>query len=225
MVSSLRDVAYLLARKTADEYRNKGYKVSLDMPLDFLPGFRADVVVSKDGETKVIEVKSRSSLGANPKIVELARIIDTKPGWSFDLVLVAEPEIVDSPQGAHPFKDEAILQRIEEAENTLAAGFSQAAFLLAWSACEASLRDLVAEEDISDSQITRPDYVLKQAVFQGLLSHDDYDSLTTMRKYRNAIVHGFSVDDFGNELTTGLINVAKRIMAAKTQGADDSAPE
>ena len=68
MVSSLRDTAYLLARKTADEYRNKGYKVSLDMPLDFLPGFRADVVVSKDGETKVIEVKSRSSLGANPKL-------------------------------------------------------------------------------------------------------------------------------------------------------------
>ena len=225
MVSNLRDTAYLLARKTADEYRNKGYKVSVDMPLDFLPGFRADVVVSKDGETKVIEVKSRSSLGANPKIVELARIIDTKPGWSFDLVLVAEPEIVASPQGAHPFKGEAILQRIEEAENTLAAGFSQAAFLLAWSACEASLRDLVAEEDISDSQITRPDYVLKQAVFQGLLSHDDYASLTTMRKYRNAIVHGFSVDNFGNELTTGLINVAKRIMAAKTQGADDSAPE
>ena len=129
MVSSLRDVAYLLARKTADEYRNKGYKVSLDMPLDFLPGFRADVVVSKDGETKVIEVKSRSSLGANPKIVELARIIDTKPGWSFDLVLVAEPEIVDSPQGAHPFKDEAILQRIEEAENTLAAGILSGCFL------------------------------------------------------------------------------------------------
>lgn len=221
-MSSLRDTTYLLARKTAEEYRNKGYKVSLDMPIDFLPGFIADVVASKDNETKVIEVKSRSSLGANPKIAELARIIDTKPGWSFELVLVAEPEKVDSPQGTHPFKVETILQKIKEAENARASGFSEAAFLLAWSACEASVRELVAAEDASDSRIAAPDYVLKQAVFQGLLSHEDYDSLTTMRKYRNAIAHGFEVDSFDDKLTTELINMVKRMMAANPPASDDS---
>ena len=34
---------HLLARKTAEEFRSKGYEVTLDAPLDFFPGYRADL--------------------------------------------------------------------------------------------------------------------------------------------------------------------------------------
>ena len=42
------------AEKTAAEYRSRGYEVFRDAPLDFLPGFSADLLVRKDGESKVI---------------------------------------------------------------------------------------------------------------------------------------------------------------------------
>ena len=57
---------------TAEEYRRKGYQVYRELRLDFLRGFIPDLVVEKNGEKKVIEVKSRSMLG-NDQIVEMAR--------------------------------------------------------------------------------------------------------------------------------------------------------
>ena len=39
---------YQLTRKTAEEYRSRGYELSVDTPLDFLPGYRADLVVQRD---------------------------------------------------------------------------------------------------------------------------------------------------------------------------------
>ena len=59
---------YFLLRKKADEYRDQGYEVSLDSALDFLPSHSPDLIVRKDGATKVVEGKSRSSLATNPKI-------------------------------------------------------------------------------------------------------------------------------------------------------------
>ena len=133
MVRQATDSEYLLTHKTAEEYRSKGYEVLPEAALDFMPDFRADLLVRRGDEVKVIEVKSRPSLAADPKISELARIIDAKPGWSFELLLVGEPEKMDSPEGARSFDGENITARLEEAQKSLEGGFSEAAFLLAWS--------------------------------------------------------------------------------------------
>ena len=156
---------YLLTQKTAEEYRSMGYEVIVEASLDFLPGFTADLLVWKGDEVKVIEVKSRPSLAADPKVSELARIIESKPGWTFELLLVSEPEKLDSPEGARSFESESIVHRFEEAEKALQAGFPEAAFLLAWSAHEAAIREMIAEQGVADSTITGPGYVLDQAVF------------------------------------------------------------
>ena len=202
----------LLADMTAEEYRNKGYEVSRETQFDFLPGFCTDLVVRKGDEVKVIEVKSRASLAANRKIRELARVIHSKPGWSFELLMVGEPEKLDSPEGAQSFEDENILRRIEEAEKALGAGLSEAAFLLAWSACEAAIRELLTVQEISHSGITTPGYVLDQAIFHSIISREEYHNLNDMRKYRNAIVHGFGVNDFSDELVTELIDTVRRLI-------------
>ena len=211
MIEGVTDSEYLLARKTAEEYRNNGYEVSQQTTLEFLPGFRADLVVRRGGEAKVIEVKRRSSLAANPKIRELAQIIDSMPGWSFELILVGEPEKLDSPDGAHSFGSDSILQRIREAELALESGLPEAAFVLAWSAMEAATRVSIAEQGISNSGITTPGFVLDQAVSLGVVSREEYDNLTRMQKYRNAIVHGFSVAGFSENLVTDLIETVRRM--------------
>ena len=212
---------YLLTQKTAEEYRGKGYEVLMQAPLDFLPGFTADLLVRKGEEVKVIEVKTRPSLAANPKIIELARTIESKPGWTFELLLVSEPEKRDSPESACSFSSEEIVQRFEEAEKALQAGLPEAAFLLAWSAHEAAIREVIAEQGVPNRGITGSGYVLDQAVFHGVISRDDYTTLKEMLKYRSAIVHGFSLSDFRAELVVELLKTARRIIAGASETKDD----
>ena len=47
MVREATSTEYLLTRKTAEEYRSKGYEVSLEAPLDFFPGFYADLLAGR----------------------------------------------------------------------------------------------------------------------------------------------------------------------------------
>lgn len=212
MIDRRANAEYVLLRKAAEEYRNKGYEVILDAPLDFLPGFQADLLVRKDGDAKVIEVKTRASLAASPKIRELAQVIDSKPGWSLELLLVAEPEKLEAPEGAKPFGRDRILGRLEQAEKLLGLGYSDAALILAWSAWEAATRVMIVEDGVPETGITKPGYVLEQATFLGIISRDDYHRLREVQKYRNAVVHGFSHDGFADDLITSLTKTVRRMI-------------
>ena len=55
------------------------------------------------------------------------------------------------------------------------------------------------------------------AVMHGIISREDYDYLTEMMKYRNAIAHGFDVNGFSDEKVAELIEVVLRLL--------DSEPE
>ena len=105
------------------------------------------------------------------------------------------------------------MPRIEEAERSLQAGLSEAAFLLAWAALEATIRTLVAAQGESDSRITSSSFVLDQAIFHGAISREEYDALIPMLEYRNAISHGFGVEDFNDHMVEDLIEATRRILA------------
>ena len=210
---------YQLARKTAEEYRKKGYAVSVKAPLDFLAGYRADLVVQKDDQVKVIEVKTRTSLAASSRVDDLARAIDAKPGWSFELLLVAEPEKLEPPEEAQSFEREQVLERLEEAEAILATGHVEAAFLLAWSACEAALRLAIADQGASNEGITTAAHTLGQAAYLGVISRAEYRQLTDLQRHRNAIVHGFSHGGFGETSMRDLLEVVRGITAATANGS------
>ena len=203
--------------KKAAEYRSRGYEVEENCQLDFLPGYRADLVVRKGEETRVIEVKARTSLARSPSMTELAEILYEKPGWSYDLLLVGEPEKLESPEGAKPFAEEEIRRRLAEAAVVLEKGSGEAAYLLVWSACEAAIRNLIKAAEISITRVTTASYVLDMAVMHGIISREDNDYLTDMMKYRNAIAHGFDVNGFSDKKVTELIEVVVRLL--------DSEPE
>ena len=197
-----------------DEFRRQGYTVVREPELDFLPGFRPDLVATKDGDNKVIEVKSRSSLLHNDRIEEIALAVRSRPGWSFELRIIGEPEALDAPQGAISYEIEGILSRINEAEQANVAGLSSAAFLLAWSAYEAATRELLAVHGVKNESITNTRHLFDQAVYHGVLSREDYSSLTKMMKFRNAMIHGFNVEDFDRDLVVDLILATRKISDA-----------
>ena len=212
----IEDTSRIEERQTnavAQEYIGKGYAVSRDVLLDFFPDFRADLVAEKADEKRVIEVKTASSLRKDPSIHRLRNAVCSKPGWDFVLILVGEREKLASPDGAAPFEREDILLRTAEAKRVLEAGFPEAATLLAWSASESAVRLLLREEGVAINRITNSGYTIGRAFTEGAISWDDSHYLEEVEKYRNSIIHGFTVDDFdGQHFVKGLIKTTHRLL-------------
>jgi len=207
------------ARVLAEEYRRKGYEVveepSQEQLPDFLAGYHPDLLIRKGDEAIVVEVKSRTSLAQETQVRELARLLRTKPGWNFELIVVGEEERWRAPEGAHPFDRDDILRGLAAAEQLLHTGFADAALLLAWSASEATVRLLTEEEAIMLERLA-PLYILKQAAMHGVVSREEYHFLTKAMEYRNAFVHGFKPIDFEPALVIEIISMTKRLLQSAT---------
>jgi hypothetical protein len=202
------------ARAIAEEYRSKGYEVieqpSPEQLPEFLAGYQPDVLVQRGDEAIIVEVKSRSSLAKDPRIREMARLVQAEPHWNFELVVVGEEGQLSTPEGARPLERADILLGIEAAERLVASGFSEAALLQAWSTLEATVRLLSEEEGLVLERLN-PLSILTQATSNGVISRDDYNFLTKVMKYRNALAHGFKTIDFDPVLVIELINITKRL--------------
>ena len=107
----------------ADQYRSEGYEVLREEVLDFLPSYRADLIVRKDGHSKVIEVMTKSSLNTTTNIDEIAQLVNDQPGWSFELLLVGEPERQSIPPQTFAFEEGETTRRIDDAESVLTSGY------------------------------------------------------------------------------------------------------
>lgn len=196
------------ADKRAAEYRSRGYEVSRNVPLDFLPGFLADLVVSKDGQTTVIAVRTRTSLAVDSTVQQLAEVLSSMPDWNFDLLLVAEPEQLDAIADIETLTPDAITEWIDSAQRAFDHGLTEAAFLTTWSACEAAVRALVSQAGLDIERVTRSDYLLTLAIDQGVISENEGAYLFEMLAYRNALAHGFAARDFTDERARELIGTA-----------------
>lgn len=202
-----------VAQKTAEKLRSEGRDVSTQVPLDFFPGFRADLIVRESGKTRIIEVKTRSSIAADRRISELAYIINSKPGWTFELILVGDPPSRNAPFEDTPSDRQKILKRIEQARKALESGLPEAALMLALSACEAALRASMADEGRSSSSAS---YALNQALNRRIISWEECTNLADLRKQRDAITHGFTHDTPGQDAITRLIETARRLTTELT---------
>ncbi len=198
-----------VAQKTAQKLRDEGYDVSTQVPLDFFHGFLADIIVREGDKTRIIQVKTRSSIAADRRISELAYTINSlksRPGWTFELILVGEPAGRDAPPVDKPLQRDKILKRIEQSQKALDSGLPEAALLLALSACEAALRASMADEGRSSSS-----YALKQARNRRTISWDECLNLADLRKRANAIAHGFTHAPLDDNAITRLIQTAHHL--------------
>lgn len=84
--------------RIAEDYRIQGYDAKVqphreDLP-DFLDSFEPDLIVSGQGETIVVEVKTRRELNSVPFPEPLEAALQNRPGWRFELVINREdPEL------------------------------------------------------------------------------------------------------------------------------------
>ena len=211
MIQNATNAELLLANQAEEEYRNRGYEVSREHPLEILPGFVADLVARKDDEVIVMEVATRASLALNPRINQLAQSLRDKPGWTFELLLVGEPERLAAPERVRLLGGQEIRQRIADAKRALDAGFCETAFILAWTALEATIQELTAEEDTPSADVTNSGHLLDEAVFLGVISREDYQQLTELLRYRNAVAHGLGADGVDDKSVTALLEKVRQL--------------
>jgi hypothetical protein len=199
----------------AKEYQAQGYEIAINPTPQELPGFLAgfqpDLIVTRGGETTVVEVKSRKSLSADAQTHQIARLVEGRPGWRFELIILSG-EPVDPPVGSVAFDRIGVKRALEEARSVLADGYTAPALLSGWAALEASLRLLLNEEGIELRRLA-PVHLLKQAAEEGIISRDEYRSLSRLMAGRNAIAHGFEHESVNPTNVSALLELTERLLS------------
>lgn len=179
-------------KRLAKEYRAKGYNVQVNPEHDILPPFfglyRPDLLVTRGDEHIVVEVKSRATLGSSDQLAGVAKILESRPGWRFELVVTNPSDT--TKEEISEVRPELAQTRLAEAQRMLVGGQNEGALLLGWAAAEGALRALAAREDISLKQ-QQPNYMIKILFSRGLLNNREFELLDGFRLARTQIAHGF----------------------------------
>jgi hypothetical protein len=179
-----------MLEKVAHRYRQEGYDVTLRPSAADLPAFLAnaevDLIARKGNESVAVQVKRRDELY---DIGPLAETVNAQPGWSYDLVVYPRPSDEGIPADATEPGGSYIDSLLAEADRLLGAGGMRGAFLIAWSAAEAAMRE-VGRRDAIEVNSNPPRFVLKSLYANGLMSREDYERLEHCYSVRSALIHG-----------------------------------
>lgn len=173
-------------------YRKEGYRVEIRPSRDVLPAFlhsfQPDIVAFRDDESVVIEAKSASSLAGAQDIGRLAQAVEGRPGWRFELLVVGG-RARQTGSRELPLSADEIRRRLVEVARLSARSQPDSAFILLWSAFEATLRWLARVNDI-DAGKESPAAIIKHLTMLGLLRRGSYGWLEKAVEARNSLVHG-----------------------------------
>ena len=182
-----------IVRETAEHYRAEGYAVAagdqLDHLPDFLNGYRPDLLARNAEESVVVEVRQRDQLAGDHELKRLPGLVENRSGWRFDLVLFDAKASSDefAEFGRQPQVQE-IQTRVAQADRMLVTGNWEAAHLVAWSAAEAVIRELVRDCELDEA--IDPLSMLTKLAYDGHVSQAEYSRLRDALRERNALAHG-----------------------------------
>ena len=209
------------AQEIADEWRLLGYEVAIGPTQEqlppFLAGFSPDLLMKKGGKSIVVEVRSRTVIDSESPPSELAAALKERPGWSYWLAPVQVGEQLSVPKGVRDFAREDVLDCAVESERLLEAGFAEAAFVKACAAADGAVRMLL---DAEGELVGRPllvgrpvaEYAIGKATQEGAISSKFYFLLMDAMERRNAIIHGFGVDETDAESVREVVDAARRLL-------------
>lgn len=202
--------------QVAEQYRTEGYEVTVspesEVLPDFLRGDPPDILARRDGESVAVHVKQRREIVGDHRLAYLAGEVNSQPGWRFDLVVTGgKPWPDDVVDDALEPNSERILTLLESAERLLLQGEIEASCLVAWSAVEATLRD-VARRNAIQLDHKGADFVLKTLVTEGVLDRGRYQSLREAFQARNTLAHGLSFPGIRRSVPESLIETSRELL-------------
>ncbi len=182
-------------QEVAEQYTHHGYAVivepSASQVPEFMDGFQPDMLAYKNDEKVVVEVRVKNQI-ADANTVYMAGLINSQPGWRFDLFVVNDSRWPDDVlTTAYEKSPDGIVEMARNANELDSSGQPEAACLLAWAATEASLRNLAKRHGVRVERYS-PVSLIQTLYSAGLLSLEQYDHLREILKVRNAVAHGLN---------------------------------
>jgi uncharacterized protein YutE (UPF0331/DUF86 family) len=208
--------------QAADKYRSEGYSVTITAGGAVPPELshlrdHVDLIAQRNGESVAVEVKRRDQLyEINP--LEMAGN-QHLPGWSFDLVVYPPSGVDGIPLEDGEPSPEYVESLLTEAQQLLDLGKPRAAFLVAWSAIESTMRTAARRESLEIEE-GAPRFVLKTLYANGVISYEDYDRLRLCLDKRNRLVHGLSVDHLEPDDVRFMIEFARQLQCGTPASSD-----
>jgi len=199
--------------QAAEKYRQEGYTVLIRPSSDDLPGpiegHRIDLLARRGAETVAVQVECRDR---HFDVVPTAEIVKAQPGWSYDLIVVPVNGSDELPPGTTASATD-VQSFLAEAERLLEQGTPRSAFLIAWSAVEAVLREAARREELGvESRLPRS--ILKALLAHEIISREDHEKLQHSLDMRSRLVHGLSPDALEGTDVRYLVAVAKQLLSA-----------
>lgn len=215
--------------RIAELYRQRGYNVVIEpAPQEtpaFLEGLQPDLIATKGDAHVLVEVKAREALRNSDSARRMADLVANQPDWRFELILLPRRESQISEFDTQLLPIQRIKDLMERSRQQWKTGDRSLAFAGAWIAAEAALRLLAAVYGLTNP-IWSPSALLKQLVFAGAISREQYKALDGMQILRNRIVHGFQPPEIDDktlatltEVTEVLLADAEKEVASGTSGA------
>jgi hypothetical protein len=209
--------------KIAEDYCSQGYAVITHPDKDHLPGglgdLGVDLLAQRGDETVAVRLRSRSQLYDLNGLHPLSEGPKLPPGWRLDLIVLPPEGGVEIPRDGAEVGPEYITSLAEEAHRVLAAGAMRAAFVLAWAATEAAMREAARRDGVAiDREVPR--FILKTLYSNGLISREDYDRVDQCFHTRNAVVHGFAPAKLQAQDIEFLLDLAERLLSQEPTRAD-----
>lgn len=176
------------ANELVAQYGSEGWELlKPDEALSHL-SFEPDLFFRRGDEHLVVEVK-RVGFASARAVAASRKEVAENPNWHFELKLIPPTRMVK----AHRPMDDQIRGRIGVAQDLINNGLFSEAFILAWTAVEAALRDLVDGSD--DARPEAPIDLLRRAYEQGTISDAEQRQLQQGLQVRKRLFHGFAVDE------------------------------
>jgi hypothetical protein len=211
-----------MLEQVADRYRSEGYRVTITAGGAVPPELshlrdHVDLVARKDGESVAVMVKRRDRLyQINPSEMAGNQHL---PDWSFDLVVYPPGGVDEIPLEDGEPSPEYVDSLLAEAQRLLDLGQPRAAFLIAWSAIESTMRTAARREKLEIAEGV-PRFVLTTLYSNGVISYEDYDRIRLSLDKRNRLVHGLPVDHLEPDDVCFLIEFARQLHCGAPASSD-----
>jgi uncharacterized protein YutE (UPF0331/DUF86 family) len=200
----------------AERYRQRGYDVIIEPAPQQIPKFlkdlRPDLIATKGHDHVVVEVKAREALRNSDSARQMADLVGKEPNWRFELVLLSNQSTQLSNYDTQPLPIARVKDLIARARQERESGDAELAFMTAWIAAEAVLRLFAAKNGLTNP-IWSPAALLKQLVFEGAISREQFNALNGMQVLRNRVVHGFQPPQISKETFDLLIEITEALLA------------
>lgn len=181
-------------REIVKDYDNQGYEVHMNpspsLLPNFLKGYKPDILAKKENDNVIVEVKTRNDRMNLQRFESLAKEIDKRKDWRFEMVFTNQKEKGLEPTYQNVLSELEINNRILEINRLVELNSYEASFLLSWSTIEAVLRNQLRNEKFDTNRKTTMS-VMKTMFSLGLINQHDYKTLQKSNVYRNNLIHGF----------------------------------